>query len=246
MILTIGPGGSGLSFLNWSIIYLRGDDLYTLLDNKSVTVTHNPLLQDCTAHGQQKDHLQLSKELIKLHQATDQSVVFVVPSHQDDLEYTLNFTCRKIIFNSQADSEEFLARMYYTVPDLFLHELIDNLSIKYDRQIIKQVLIDCNKFFTKYYTVPTDYSNYFRINYNDIFQNLDKKIYDIFDYLELSVSQDRITNWLSVYHQYRLMNQNFLSRFLDDPVKVDSNDKIKIFKEIVQWKTGLYQHIKNN
>jgi hypothetical protein len=41
MILTIG---SGLTFLSWSIIYLRGDRSYTLLDKTSVGVVDNPIV----------------------------------------------------------------------------------------------------------------------------------------------------------------------------------------------------------
>jgi hypothetical protein len=41
MILTIG---SELTFLSWSIIYLRGDRSYTLLDKTSVGVVDNPIV----------------------------------------------------------------------------------------------------------------------------------------------------------------------------------------------------------
>ena len=85
MILTIGTGGSGLTFLNWSIIYLRGDNSYTFLNKEVGDVTNNPLLTNRTAHGQKKDHIQSTADLKKLHLATDQSVVYIVPSQQSDL-----------------------------------------------------------------------------------------------------------------------------------------------------------------
>jgi hypothetical protein len=90
--------------------------------------------------------------------------------------------------------------------------------------------------------VPTTYTDYFNINYPDIFQNLDRQIYNIFEYLELTVSQDRVSNWLSVYYKYRATNQNFLPLFLDKTIEIDNNKKIEILKEIIKWKTGLYRH----
>ena len=238
MILTIGTGGSGLTFLNWSIIYLRGDNSYTFLNKDVVDVTDNPLLTNRTAHGQKKDHIHLTADLKKLHLATDQSVVYIVPSQQSALEYVLQFKGKKIIFDPYLLSEELLARMCFTMPDFPLNNLIDSLSAKYDQQIVKQVLIKCNKFFTIYYTMPTSDLDYFNINYIDIFQNLDQKIYDIFNYLELPINTDRMSNWLSVYDNYRSVNQNFLSTFLSNPVEIDNNVQMKIFKEIVAWKNG--------
>ena len=244
MILTIGPGGSGLTFLNWSIVYLRGDNFYTLLNKKTTRVIDNPIL-NTTAHGYQKDHFLFStKNLIKLHSATEQSVIYIVPTHQDDLEYILQFEGKKIIFNSDKSSTELMARMWYNIPDCSINKLIEDLSVKYDKQIIKQVLIDCSKFFTNYYCVPKNYSYYFSVDYLDIFQNFDQKIYEIFEYLELTLCQDRINNWLSVYNEYRSLNQNFLSLFLDQQVevKVDNDKKMKIFKDIIQWRNDLYQN----
>ena len=241
MILTIGPGGSGLTFLNWSIVYLRGDNFYTLLNKKITRVIDNPIL-NTTAHGYQKDHLCSTENLIKLHLATKQSVIYIVPTHQNDLEYILQFEGKKIIFNSCKSSTELLARMCCNIPDCSINKLIEDLSVKYDKQIIKQVLIDCNKFFTNYYCVPKNYSYYFNVDYSDIFQNFDQKIYEIFEYLELTLCQDRINNWLSVYNEYRSLNQNFLSLFLDKHVEIDNNKKMKIFKDIIKWKNDVNQN----
>ena len=241
MILTIGPGGAGLTFLNWSIVYLRGDNFYTSLNKEVNRVIDNPIL-NTTAHGYRKDHLFSTEDLIKLRSATEQSVIYIVPTHQTDLEYILQFEGKKIIFNSSASSTELMARMYCNVLNCSVNKLIEDLSVKYDKQIIKQILIDCSKFFTNYYCVPKNYSNYFDVYYPDIFQNLDQKIYEIFEYLELTLCQDRINNWLSVYNEYRSLNQNFLSLFLDKQVEIDNNKKMKIFKDIIQWKNDVNQN----
>jgi len=138
MILTIGPGGSGLTFLNWSIIYLRGDNFYTTLDSKTHQVTNNPLRSIGTAHGHQKDHIAVTSELLKLKQASSQSVVYVVPTKQSDINYILSFASKKIVFNTSTDSDMLMARMCSVIPNNPYTKFIDNLSTKYNKQIIKQ------------------------------------------------------------------------------------------------------------
>jgi hypothetical protein len=242
MILAIGPGGCGFTFLTWSIIYLRGNTEYTLLDKTNIEVVDNPLLSNYTAHGQQNDHIFHTNNLKNLNLATEQSVVYVVPTRQLDLDHLVQLAGKKIIFNSFTSSEELFARMYYTLLDHDnpLIKFIQQLLEKYNEQAVKQVLVDCSKFFTRYSSVSTSYSDYFNIDYNDIFQNLDHRIYDIFEYLELTISPDRLDNWLSVYHTYRLKNQDFLSKFLNNHIEIEHSKKIEILKDIIQWKNGSY------
>jgi hypothetical protein len=240
MILTIGPGGSGLTFLNWSIVYLRGDNFYTTLDNTTREVTGNPITENGTAHRYKKDHIQQTVHLKKLHQANNQSVVYVVPTCQSDLEYILQFDGKKIIFNPTVRSKELLARMYYAIPNdnnLFI-ELINNLSRVYDLPSVKQVFIESNKFFTDYYRVPNTYQDYISIDYNDMFQDLNQKIYEIFKYLNLSISQERLTNWFPIYQKWKLMNKDYLSLFLETPIDIPNNKKVQILKDIIKWKNG--------
>jgi hypothetical protein len=238
MILTIGTGGSGLTFLNWSIVYLRGDNFYTTLDNNTHKVVDNPIIANGTAHGYNKDHIQQTAHLKKLYQTTNQSVVYVVPTCQSDLEYILQFDSKKIIFNPTVYSKELLARMYYTMPDNPYLELIDNLSRVYDLPSVKQVFIESNKFFTDYYKISDTYQDYISIDYNDMFQNLDQKIYEIFKYLNLSISQERLANWFPIYQKWKSVNKDYLSLFLETPIDIPNNKKVQILKDIVKWKNG--------
>jgi hypothetical protein len=238
MILTIGPGGSGLTFLNWSIIYLRGDNFYTTLDSKTHQVTNNPLRSTGTAHGHQKDHIAVTSELLRLKQASSQSVVYVVPTKQSDINYILSFASKKIVFNTSTDSDMLMARMCSVIPNNPYTKFIDNLSTKYNKQIIKQMLIESNKFFTNYYTIEVKSQDCIVIDYADIFKNLDQQIYKIFKYLELEILPDRMEAWSLVYQEYRSMNQDWLSKFLNKFVEVDNATKTKILKEIIQWKNG--------
>ena len=239
MILTIGPGGSGLTFLNWSIVYLRGDNFYTTLDNNTLEVVDNPIMENGTAHGYKKDHIQQTGHLKKLHQATNQSVVYVVPTCQSDLEYILQFNSKKIIFNPTVCSKELLARMYYAMPDGNpIMELINNLSRVHDLPSVKQVLIESNKFFTDYYRLPNTYQDYISIDYNDMFQDLDQKIYQIFKYLDLSIYQKRVENWFLIYQKWKSVNKDYLSQFLETPIAIPNNKKLQILKDIIKWKNG--------
>jgi len=239
MILAIGPGGCGFTFLTWSIIYLRGDTEYTLLNNQQVTVIDNPVI-DNIAHGQKKDHIADSKNIKSLYSATAKSVIYVVPSNQKDLDEVLKLPSKKIVFDGSKLSEEFFARMCCAIPYSPYMDLVNHLSKTHDKDVVKQVLVECNKFFTNYYTVPSDCKNYFDISYKDMFQNLDLQIHNIFEYLELSLLPDRLDKWKKVYDQYRAANQDFLHNFLPKHIDTDINQKKAILKEVIKWKHGLY------
>jgi hypothetical protein len=241
MILTIGPGGSGLSFLTWSIIFLRGDNLYKSLDSKIYKVTNNPIKCNGTAHGFEKDHINQTADLIKLNQTTDQSVVYVALTCQSDLDYILQFDSKKIIFNAGTFSEELMARMYYLIPNNPYVELVNRLSSKYAVEKIKQVLLESNKFFTNYYAIPAWYSDHFSINYFDIFQNLDHVIHQIFEYLDITILSDRMDKWIPVYQEWKNLNKDYLHLFKTDSIQLTTKEKTKILKDIIEWKNGLYR-----
>lgn len=238
MILTIGPGGCGFTFLNWSITYLRGDEVYVSLTNKTYCVTEDPLHSNGTAHNQQKDHITSITELPLLDQATEQSVVYVVPTHQSDIKELLPLPGKKIIFDTNLHSDKLMARTCCVVPNTPFIQLIKQLSTKYNKQIVKQILIESNQFFTKYYQIDPAYKDCIKVDYDDIFENLDQRIFDIFTYLELQIVPHRLTNWQTIYQQYRSTNKNWLKTFLNEPVSVDNATKTKIIKELIQWKNG--------
>lgn len=242
MILTISPGGSGFTFLCWSICFLRGDLNYRTLNGEEWPVTCNPLDGE-TAHKFTKDHIQCVDDHGKLFLASDKSVIFFVPSHQKDFEFINQFRCKKILFDCQNHNKEFFARMHNTVPDCLSLYLLQNLSQRYDTDIIKQVLLESNHFFTKYYQIPDPSHEYYIINFEQMFQNLDTVIFDIFEFLDLKIDQNRWSHWQNIYTTYRQQNQNHLTQFLNKSVLVDSTTKAKILKEIIDWKNGSFQTI---
>jgi hypothetical protein len=238
MILTIGPGGAGLTFLNWSIVFLRGDLTYTTLDNLSQAVDINPLLGS-TAHNFQKDHIQSSNNLCRLSDGTKKSVIYVTPSDQQEFDYITQFPCKKIVFDCKDRTKELLVRMITHVPSKKIPDLINSLTAKYGEDAAKQTLLDSSKMFTSYYSIPANDHEYFAISYDDIFENLDQRIFELFLFLDETIDQSRLAKWLDIYQIYREQNSDMLSNFSVAANNVSSSIKIKVLKEILQWKNGL-------
>jgi hypothetical protein len=242
MILTIGPGGCGFTFLNWSIAYLRGDEYYYTLFNDKVQVDINPL-KGSTAHNFKKDHLNPDVDRSTLSTASNNSIVYVVPKDDNDFKLLIEIPGKKIIFDNSKFCSEQLARHYTTVPTSPFIHITDQLSKKYNIKQIKKVLLDLsNNFFLNYYKLPDNTDN-FIINYQDMFNNLDSKILEIFKFLNISVSTDRWQTWNNIYQDYKLLNKDILSNFVKDIINIDSSSNTKILKEIINWKIGSYQKI---
>lgn len=236
MILIIGPGGCGFTFLAWTISFLRGDTTYTKLTGETIPLVDNPL-RGVTAHLFFKDRLVSTAEINALDSSTSQSIVYFIPTHQNNIDDILQVPGKKIIFQNQTEyARELFSRMCLAIPDSDYANIIKQLD--YDKDSIKQVMLECNRFFTDYYQIPAEHQNFMTITYPDIFQNLDQKIYDIFEYLDLKISSNRLTAWTKVYQQYRDNNQDFQTKFLPRAVEVDNVLRLKILKEIIQWTHG--------
>lgn len=237
MILTIGPGGCGFTFLNWSISYIRGDVVYQNLNGKIFPVTKNPL-QDSTAHKFNKDHLRIidsRSELLKNY--NDKSIIYVVPGNCNDFEHILSWPGKKIIFDNQSDTRDVLARACQTVPNDLYMELIQNLSKIYPRDQVIDVLLDMSKKFIQYYNMP---NGYLTLSYKQMFETLDMHILDILEYLELEVNFKRLEHWQNVYQQYKENNRDFIQRLYGDIEKIGNTYKMQILKEILQWRHGQF------
>jgi hypothetical protein len=239
MILTIGPGGSGLTFLNWTIVFLRGDLTYITLDNLSQVVDINPL-QGSTAHNFRKDHIQSSSNLCQLAHGNEKSVVYVTPVNQEDFDYVAQFDCKKIVFDCGNRNKELFVRMVTQMPNRKIPDLIDSLAAKFGKNATQQVLLDSSKMFTHYYTIPESSSEYFVISYDDIFNHLDQRIVELFVFLGETIDQSRLTKWLDIYKTYQERNSDLLSKFSADSSDVSNSVKLQILKEVLQWKSGLF------
>lgn len=238
MILIIGPGGTGLTFLSWTILFLKGDTVYRTLDKKIVDINIDPLIGK-VAHGFDKDHIKNPNHISKLDQAHSGSVIYFVPNHQRDLDAAVAFDCSKIVFDCQDHAPEVFTRMMTclitTGPILLFREL----SAKYGENVVRSALLEFQQFFTKYYTIP-DSEQIFKISYRDVFVELDQRIGDIFKFLNLSIDPERLDKWLTIYHDYKQRNRDIHSDYLKSTVAVDPAVKIQILKEVIKWTNGQY------
>jgi hypothetical protein len=242
MILTIAPGGAGFTFLSWTIVFLRGDTVYKLLDGTSTKVDINPL-KDQIAHKFLKDHIQSSDKLSNLQLGTADSVVYVVPTHQRDFDDIAQYNCKKIVFDCQECHKELFARMLNSVADTRLLNFLNDLSSKFGMDESKQVLLEYSKVFTNYYIVPKKDDKIFVITYNDMFYNLDSCINDVFLFLNIKIDTQRLPLWTKIYYQYREKNKDNLKEFVPAKNIVVSNKlKNQIARELFKWKNGLYHH----
>jgi hypothetical protein len=238
MILTIGPGGCGFTFLNWSIAYLRGDTYYNTLQGDKVQVDIHPI-KGLTAHNFTKDHLNPTDSRVLLSKTVDQSIVYIVPGDNDDFKSLLEFVGKKIIFDNSKFCQEQLARHYVSVPHSPFKYITEQLSKEYDKTEVKKVLLDLsNYFFLNYYKLPNNVDDFFILDYYDIFDKLNDKIIEIFNFLNLTINQERYQLWIDVYKDYKTLNKDILATFIDNTSITTST---KILKEIIQWKNGSYR-----
>lgn len=240
MILTIGPGGSGLTFLNWSIIFLRGDITYTNLEKSLKQMVDINPLRGATSHNFYKDHIQSSSNLCQISKGTKKSVIYVTPTDQKDFDYILQFNCKKIIFDCQDQNKELFTRMATQIPGTKILNLIDKLTDVFGSNTARQTLLECSKMFTHYYKIPTADDQHFIISYNDIFKTLDQKIIELFLFLDKDIDQSRLHKWKSIYKTYQEKNCNLLSEFAPEKIDITNSVKLQVFKEILQWKNSSY------
>jgi hypothetical protein len=238
MILTIGPGGCGFSFLNWTISFLRGDKFYQTLDGISHQVPNDPFY-GFTAHNNIKDHLTPENSKSVLSMAHEHSIVYIVPGSQSDYEYIVSLPGRKIIFDPLIHSEKTLSRFCMVLEDNNYLRLVDRLSKKYDNATVKKVIIDCRKMLIEYYH-PAQDNKFYILDYTCMFKNLDQHIHKLFDYLEITIDSSRLNKWHEIYKIYKEKNnQDFYKKFLDNQ-PVITTQQIAILKEIILWKNGLF------
>lgn len=243
MILTIGPGGCGFTFLNWTISYLRGDRAYIDIDGQAQQVDINPL-QDSTAHDFHADHFNIENRGNQLSKALDSSIVYMVPASQEDFLWLISLPGKKIVFDNRTHQRDLLARSLITMPssDHGIQPYLHRLEEKYPSAIVRWAMLDHSRRLIQYYSVDPA-ASYFLIDYLQMFQDLDAVLPEIFIWLDLTVDSSRWRQWNEIYAQYRQRNQDFVARFAgDSEPRADHAVKKSIFKEIYSWTHGGHPH----
>lgn len=252
MILTLGPGGCGFTFLNWTISYLRGDESYDLLDGSCMPVVHNPL-DGPTAHRANKDHLKFKHDKKILSRAHESSIIYITPGSQQDHDFLLGISGKKIIYHGLSRPQELLARSYLTMTldpseqDCIIL-LIDRLDQKYGLPA-RRVILDCAQWFSAYYRTPMPSpGDCVLLQYDDIFQNLNQHIPLIFNFLGYNIDKQRWKNWDEIYNEYQKRNLDFLSRFLgrSENLVIDPAVKKIILKDVLNWRKLHHHHISSH
>lgn len=222
-----GPGGEGGTFLDWSLHYLVGDRYVKWIELDRTTKTFlkisnrvllkNPIKPDGTAHYHRKTHP--TEELIQkcvdeLNLIHDENInmhtMYIVSGRAsyEGRSYT------KII-NDIAETYTELKLIHFIFPDKFNEDLAHRmytkspnqiLSIDHIRNKVKKESLNDNKIVDKLNVYP--------LLMNKMFYNLDSEIYKIFDWLSLSVNDDKYNSWLEVYKQWQLA-QNFYTTIGD-------------------------------
>jgi len=234
----LGPGGCGGTFLDWSIQYLSGqeENLVVRLDaernNVKGTLTQNIVenpLMDSTAHAHQKTHPngQSLSDIIEIFSADDHqlSTFYYVEDMKPGQTHTshnnivktypavkfisYNFTLAHIdlIFWLQYEKINWVEQRYNQIGSLTGNQTPGEI-----REIISLFYPKCVKGQTLNEQL-VDSENLYLINFDDVWARLDTVIFDIFDFLELTIDKTRYLHWVDMYRAWLEKNK---TDFFDD------------------------------
>lgn len=238
----LGPGGCGGTFLDWSIQYLSGQEknLVVCLDaerNNVKCVLPQPVvtnpLTGATAHIYQKTHpnSQSLSNIIEIFSASDYLLnTFYYtenkPSSETHTTYnnivktyptikfiSYNFTLAHIdlIFCLQCEKINGVEQKLIgpLTGDQDHREILEKVGLAYPSRIKMQTTNE----------QLVDSKNLYLINFDDVWSRLDTIIFDIFNFLELTINQTRYLQWINVYRIWLEKNKtdffNDLPKILD-------------------------------
>lgn len=218
MILLIGPGGCGFSFLAWSMVFLRGSHSYQKLDGSIVQVPDSPITSKNNAHGFDRDHLidigGIDLQSI-IDTASDQ-VVYVVPYDQDSMDRMVRLRCKKLFFSGIGYHKQILSRMLTKIKTK--SELIKQLETRWSvEQYMPVLMTQARRVIPR---LPNDLSDSMVIDYETMFLHLENTIEDLMRWCGLGVQSCRMAAWRQVYRQWQISNCHDVSISLQ---KFDKN-----------------------
>jgi hypothetical protein len=222
VVAIIGSGGEGGTFLDWSLHYLAGDAYvkYVLLDRlfenppKIITqrILQNPIKDDGTSHRHHKSHpterlIQSCLDQYSLMNDPNINIhsMYIVPS----VESYANGRTYTDIVRDIAKMHHGMRLIHYIHPDFFLEDLAQRILTKIPD--MTSSIEDIRDRVTAQYTEPNKRlhsENVYPLRIDHMFYNLDVEIHRIFEWLELTINQDKYKDWLVVYKQWQVA-QNF-------------------------------------
>lgn len=225
VVATIGPGGEGGTFLDWSMHFLVGDEYvkYVLLDRnykmapqiRKMQILSDPIKYDGTSHHHHKAHP--TEQLIRVcldeyARINDPAInihsMYIVPSSES---YVNDRTYTDVVRDISQTYQD-MKLIHFIHPDTFLEDLAQRMltripdvttSIEDIRDRVNAQCLEPNKL--------VDSDNIYPLRIDDMFYRLDVEIHRIFQWLNLSLKQDKYQDWLVVYKQWQLA-QNFCTK----------------------------------
>jgi hypothetical protein len=193
MILLIGYGACGFTFLDWSLAYLSGSNC-----------CNNPITNNDNAHGHTVDHFDTA------WQNRSAARTYWVPPGQRELSEAIPLMQDyKIVAlqNPTRDEQLFLlSRLEKQMPHLnwyklysqTIEEIGDQAAVDY---VFQQIIFQYSNYLN-FSLVDADYV----ISLREMFCHLDLTISIILRQLGLDLAADRFAPWLEVYRQWQTLN----------------------------------------
>ena len=223
MILLIGQSGSGLTFLNWSLVYLGFDR------------TLSPGLfrprPDGSFHDFKKEK-HYRGALPQIEEFASQDIVFWNPNHQKHLDAKPHNLPAMMATVKKTETKRWLFnRNWRCVPNWTVKKLHQDLCNHHNK-------ISVDRAFSLYWTKYIDYIDYHReypgvktLELDEVFHKLDYHIQELCDYFCLKFNQQRFDSWLEIYHEWKNINLAFNEeQSVIDIMSADSviDDEVKI------------------
>jgi len=269
----LGPGGCGGTFLDWSIQFLSGstENLVVVPDrpNRGIfqqthiqSISNNPL-KGATAHGYKKTHPNIdllpividifltSKYLLNTFYYVDDATQInynnIIKTYPTVKFISYNFSQNHVdlIFYLQYEKIDNVVRSFNTLVgnsslNLSTGELREILSLFYPGCIKGQMLNETLE----------DADNLYKIDFDSVWSNLDIVMFDIFEFLGLSIDKSRYPEWINVYHKWLEKNKTDFFYDLPEIVNCIVNNTsmnlegydITFAKEVVIASKLLYNH----
>jgi hypothetical protein len=218
----IGPGGEGGTFLDWTLHYLAGD-LYiincvtgrlrnTVTGIVKQEIVTNPIKNDGTAHNHRKTHPteQLIQRCIDEYNLIDDKEInirsmYIVPSEESYINGKRSYT--KIVSDIANEYTE-MKLIHFIFPNQHIEDLVQRIArISKNTESISDIRNRVNAESFKDDKIVNK-PNVRSLNIDNMFDNLDSDIHEIFNWLSLSINEERYRNWLTVYRQWQNA-QNF-------------------------------------
>jgi hypothetical protein len=193
MIILIGYGGCGFTFLDWTLAFLSNRDCVP-----------NPVTTNNNAHLHAVDHFDTAWQ-----ERTAERTYWVPPGQAELSQAIKHLGTRRVIVLTRPNYQErlfLLSRLEQQMPHLNWYSMYSkSLAHVQDQSAVEAVFQQVIHRFVDYLDfdqVPAHY----RISVEQIFLHLDKHIERLMHHVGLNLDQNKLDAWLGVYQQWQQGN----------------------------------------